>query len=338
MNTKLNKSDYWLIGIYFFISWLFTTTDYYFEGNAKTIEMIVDAPVQLVVTLFMLYIFMYYLIPKYLVENKNYWMFFSLSLLTLIALGGIDVLILQWTGGNQFGSMLKKPIHFIYKSIATASNNIALLFGILLTKKFYESQIAMVSMEEKRRENELKMLRSQIDPHFLFNNLNTLDALIDTDTQACKTYIQRLSKLYRYLIQTKDAEVMPLEEEMQWVQHYIYLIETRFKKDYQFHIAISQDLSGFYIPTGALQLALENVVKHNHATDNQYVEASIQFAADQICIRNNKTIKKNTDSLGTGLKNLKARYQLLSDKQIQIEENDHSFQICLPLLTLSTDS
>lgn len=120
--------------------------------------------------------------------------------------------------------------------IDRATYSTAFPFALLLTKKFYEGQSQILKIEKQQKENELKLLRSQIDPHFLFNNLNTLDSLIDSDSEKAKEYINRLSLIYRYLIQTKDAEVMELQSEIQFAENYIFLIETRFGNDYKFTV------------------------------------------------------------------------------------------------------
>ena len=116
------------------------------------------------------------------------------------------------------------------------ANSIGMPFGLVLAKKFYEGQNKILVIEKQQKENELKLLRSQIDPHFLFNNLNTLDSLIDSDAEKAKEYINRLSLIYRYLIKTKDAEVMELSEEIELAENYIFLIKTRFENDYDFKI------------------------------------------------------------------------------------------------------
>lgn len=151
---------------------------------------------------------------------------------------------------------------------------IGLPLGILI-KKFYEGQQELLKTQKLQKENEVKLLRSQIDPHFLFNNLNTLDSLIDSNPAKAKEYIHRLSLIYRYLIKTKDAEVMKLSSEIEFAENYIFLIKTRFGNDYEFTIEKNISLDATLIPTGALQSLLENVVKHNKSAGKNTIKTTI---------------------------------------------------------------
>lgn len=209
--------------------------------------------------------------------------------------------------------------------------------GILLMKKFYEGQNQFLKIEKQQKESELKLLRSQIDPHFLFNNLNTLDSLIDSDSEKAKEYINRLSLIYRYLIQTKDAEVMELSKELKFAENYIFLIETRFGNDYKFNIEKKVTISNKFIPTGALQTLLENVVKHNKA-NKEPIETNITITEGWLTVKNTKTNTPNKESLGTGLENLQTRYELLSDKKIAVGNSTNKFIISIPIIKLSDEN
>jgi LytS/YehU family sensor histidine kinase len=195
------------------------------------------------------------------------------------------------------------------------------------------------NIKEKQKENELKLLRSQISPHFLFNNLNTLDALIDTDKEKAKEYLNRLSLIYRYLIQTKDAEVMELTEEMNLAENYIFLIKTRFGGDYDFSVDKKASLDDKFVPTGAIQTLLENVAKHNRAQHGKPIKTTLTIDEDWLTISNTKSIiQSNKDSLGTGLKNLEYRYELLSDQKPEITDTLHNFTVKIPIIKLSEES
>ena len=208
--------------------------------------------------------------------------------------------------------------------------------GLLLIKKFYEGQQVLVETQKQQKENELKLLRSQIDPHFLFNNLNTLDSLIDSNPEKAKEYFNRLSLIYRYLIQTKDAEVMELSKELQFAENYIFLINTRFSSDYKFTIMKNINIANKFIPTGAIQALLENVVKHNKSEDKTPIKTTITINDAWLILTNTKSnTASNQESFGTGLENLKARYKLLSDQQIQIHNMDKKFEVFIPIITLS---
>ncbi|OSY88626.1 histidine kinase [Tenacibaculum holothuriorum] len=333
MNTKLNKSDYILLILYYGVAVILNIIDYKSRG-LKTIEFWVDIPASLIISFITIILFMYIIIPKFLMKKK-YLLFLISAFLTLSILGVIDDTLGFLSAGRKL-SNLPKWYNIIINGVYTSSNNAGFLLGILFTKKFYEGQSQILKIEKQQKDNELKLLRSQIDPHFLFNNLNTLDSLIDSDAEKAKEYINRLSLIYRYLIKTKDAEVMELSKELQFAEHYIYLMKTRFGNDYDFKIEKQTDLTDKFIPTGALQTLLENVVKHNKPKHNETIVANIVINNKSLEVINHKghtTLKK--DSLGTGLENLKVRYQLLSDEEITILNTDKKFKVVIPIIKLS---
>lgn len=334
MNTKLNKSDWIIIAIVLATTIIFGCIDYHREGNAL-IEYLIDFPVASGLTIVIIIFFIQIIIPKFLVQKKNYLLFFVYALLFLTAIGTIDKIIGNLTAGNSFSKIEIFP--FLIGGMYNAVDMGGFPLAILLIKKFYEGQQELTSIQKQQKENELKLLRGQLDPHFLFNNLNTLDSLIDSNPTKAKEYINRLSLIYRYLIQTKDAEVMELSEELELAKNYIFLIKTRFGDDYEFTIEENIDVNDKFIPTGALQTLLENVVKHNKSVENGIIKTTIKINQGWIIITNtkSKTVSKN-ESFGTGIQNLKSRYKLLSDSEIQIHNMDTKFEIFIPIIELSS--
>jgi len=273
MNTKLDRTDYIILIIFYTISILLNIFDYQ-EKNATLIEYLIDIPMFVITSYLGLLVFMYYIVPNYLVKQKKYVLFALMGVLTVALIGIIERVTGFATGGNDWS---KFPVieNLLLYSVFNGADSIGLPLAILVTKKFYESQKQISNIEKKQKENELKLLRSQINPHFLFNNLNTLDSLIDSDSEKAKEYINRLSLTYRYLIQTKDSEVMELSEEILHAENYIFLIKTRFGDDYEFEVDKKVSLEDKFIPTGAIQALLENVVKHNKAKINNTIKANI---------------------------------------------------------------
>ena len=197
------------------------------------------------------------------------------------------------------------------------------LLGAIMFKKSIYAQIEILKNESLQKSNELRLLKSQIDPHFLFNNLNTLDALIDTDSKKAKPFIQRLAHLYRYVLSTKDENIVELDEEMNFAKNYIYLIKERFDENYRFEIIDKRTHhKRKFIPPGALQTVFENIVKHNYASQQNPIITTITITDDQIIISNNIRSKtKPLASFNIGLNNLQARYKILSNQNIEVEVN-----------------
>ena len=266
--------------------------------------------------------------------QKKYFLFGFLGVLILIVITGIQYTIGFWSGNNDW-SKYPTGINFVLQMLDRGALQTAFPFALLLTKKFYEGQNEFLKIEKQQKENELKLLRSQIDPHFLFNNLNTLDSLIDSNTEKAKEYINRLSLIYRYLIKTKDAEVMELSEEIQLAENYMFLIKTRFENDYDFKIETQTTIEDKFIPTGAIQALLENVVKHNKPLNGNAIKTIISIEENVLKVINTKSkIQTKNESFGTGLENLKARYKLLSDKEVVIINTEHEYKISIPIIKL----
>ena len=356
MNTKLDRTDYAILIIFYAISSTLNIFDY-LDQNAKIIEYLIDIPTFIISSYLGILFFMYYLIPNFLVTTKKdhqkilfsnsfllsnfinkykrYILFAILGLLSIASIGIIERVVGFWTGGQDWS---KFPIinDLLLYSTFNGADSVGLPLAILVTKKFYESQKVISEVQKQQKENELKLLRSQIDPHFLFNNLNTLDSLIDSDSEKAKEYINRLSLIYRYLIQTKDSEVMELAAELEHAENYIFLIKTRFENDYEFTMEKKASLENKFIPTGAIQALLENVVKHNKVKNGMTIKAKVLVEESALTVRNEKSsFLSQNESLGTGLENLKARYQLLSNKKVLITDSETAFVVTIPIIRLS---
>ncbi|WP_298510880.1 sensor histidine kinase [uncultured Kordia sp.] len=337
MDTKLNRSDFMLFVIFYGVSVLMAVYEYIQNDNAL-IEYFLDIPTFIILDVGMILIFMYWLLPDYIINKKKYVHFTFWAVLFMIIAGFLENVIGFYSGGNDW-SKFTFNIQKVINYISNTAESMGLPFGLLLAKKYYENQVVFSTIKEKQKENELKLLRSQISPHFLFNNLNTLDALIDSDTEKAKEYINRLSSLYRYLIQTKDAEVMELTEELNLAENYIFLIKTRFGNDYDFTITKNVSPEDKFVPTGAIQTILENIAKHNRAQYGKAIKAALIIDEDWLTVFNTKsTLKTNKDSLGTGLKNLEYRYKLLSDQKPEIIDTDYDFTVKIPIIKLSKES
>lgn len=335
MNTKFDKSDYIILAVFYLISVTLNIFDY-LDQDATLLEYLIDIPMYVITSFTGVLIFMYFIIPKFLIQKKNYILFAIFGLLVVTSIGVIERIVGFSTGNNNW-SKFPNLGNLILYGIFNGSDSIGLVLGILITKKFYESQTQISKIKEQQKENELKLLRSQIDPHFLFNNLNTLDSLIDSNPIKAKEYINKLSLIYRYLIQTKDAEVMELSSEVEFAKNYIFLIKTRFGNDYEFIIEENISLTDKFVPTGAIQTLLENVVKHNKYDGKNPIKTTIAINDGWLIITNSKsTFKAKEDSLGTGLKNLKARYKLLSKDSIQVHNMDTKFEVFIPIIELSS--
>ncbi len=334
---NISKSDLLVIALYFVIAIPVTVADAWNEDHSWT-NLAGSTIVYVIFTLLATYLIAYVLLPKYL-PQRQYILLFPLIVLVLVVLGSVEVILyriveldsLSQVSPSKVLSNLVKPGLWVW-GLISSTENAGLLIAIIMGKRFFDAQLTLQEREKEKKENELRLLKSQIDPHFLFNNLNTLDALIDTDSQRAKTYVNKLSQLYRFLIRTKDDEVVLLEEELTFAENYIYLLEQRFGNAYQFDIQNQVDIDNAFVPPGALQTLLENVVKHNITNNTDPIRTDINISNETITVTNTLRRKStNADSYGIGLSNLKARYKLLSNLPIKISDDTH-FQVVLPII------
>lgn len=190
--------------------------------------------------------------------------------------------------------------------------------------------------QKARSEMELKNLQRNIEPHFLFNNLNVLSSLIEKNPQIANEFLDKMAQLYRYILQTKDAEIIPIKDELDFTQNYLYLLKKRFGTAYDFdwQIADSQINGQMVVPT-ALQSLLENVVKHNAGSRTHPLQISVKLDEQNLIVENEIRPKSQTTlPSGTGLQNLQTRYDLLTEKPFEIIENENTFTVKIPLLKI----
>lgn len=332
----LEKSDYKILGGYFLISSILISYKFYLEGYALH-EYFIDIPVFWMQGIALLYVSML-LLQYFLIKKKNYFLLIFLGILALWLISFLTMMSgdlsrygeVKWADHLPIGEML---IYNINNSIF----NLCIPLSIIVAKKYYEFQINKLKIMDAQKELELKVLRAHYDPHFLYNSLNTIDAMVDySSKEEIKQYISNLAGLYRHLIKTKEEDVMPLQVEIQLAQNYVYLIKTRFQNDYDFSFELNDFSENVYLPTGAVLAVIENVVKHNKPSPQQQITVRIYLKENRLCIENTKS--NNTvlqkESLGTGLQNLSKQYQLLHDENIEIINLKDQFTIKLPLLKL----
>jgi two-component system, LytTR family, sensor kinase len=183
-------------------------------------------------------------------------------------------------------------------------------------------------------EAQLRLLQQKVDPHFLFNNLNVLSSLVERNPAAASEFVTHFTRLYRYVLQHLDAEIVPLDEELTFARNYIYLVEQRFGLAYCFEVSLGaeQAREHMIIPT-ALQGLIENAIKHNEGSARLPLPIKIAMDGDYLTVSNQLRPKSAaSDSAGTGLENLQARYRLLTDKPVEVSREAESFAVKVPLL------
>lgn len=193
---------------------------------------------------------------------------------------------------------------------------------------------AAVQQEKLKREQltlQYETLKSQVSPHFLFNNLNALTSLINTNPDKAIDFVKKLSEVYRYVLDQKDTELVDLETELKFVESYIYLQKIRFGSNLDVQIEINN--KNFKVIPLSIQMLVENAIKHNEISDRNPLSIKIYSDDNQYLIIENKLQKKSgSEGNGTGINNIKSRYQFFTDRQLLLVISKEYFKICIPLL------
>lgn len=195
-------------------------------------------------------------------------------------------------------------------------------------QKYYSRVAEVESQLSKYRYDTLK---NQLNPHFLFNALNTLSGLIYIDADRADAFTMRLSNLYRYVLDVQKVEVVPLKTEMNLVHDFLYLNNIRFNNHIQLNVERIEE-EGFVVPM-ALQLLLENAIKHNTISSSKPLEIDIRTENHSVVVTNTIQRKQEKEpSHELGLNNLRERYSALTDMPIEMDVSDTHFTVRVPLL------
>ena len=192
--------------------------------------------------------------------------------------------------------------------------------------------------EELRRINtqaQLQAIRNQVNPHFLFNNLNVLSTLVLQKNQDANTFIEAFSSVYRYILKNRDTETVPLQTELEFIEPYIYLLKTRFVNSLHVELDIPDQYREKHIVPAALQLLIENAIKHNIVSSGNPLTVKV-FVNEEgwLAVQNNLQEKQEKlPSTEFGLYNINQRFRLLSGKEIKINNDGSFFTVAIPLLT-----
>lgn len=205
---------------------------------------------------------------------------------------------------------------------------------LYLLDKYKESLSERELLEQMNMEQEFETLKSQINPHFLFNCFNTLSSLIQEDKKEAEKFLDELSNVYRYLLKSNEDGVSTVEKEIKFIQSYYKLLRTRYGSGLQLNMDIDKRYYPYLLPSLSLQLLVENAVKHNIVSRLQPLVIEIFTAAGNKMVVNNNLQRKQLVKASTriGLTNIQAKYSLMKQKGFQIVEGKDNFMVVLPLV------
>jgi hypothetical protein len=195
-----------------------------------------------------------------------------------------------------------------------------------------ETLIEAERLKKEQISARYEALKSQVNPHFLFNSLNVLASLVHQDADRAEQFIRRLSAVYRYILESRDREVVPLAEELTTLRAYLFLMDTRFGASLQLDLRIPEPATGQIAPL-TLQMLVENALKHNEASKAHPLRIEIFQENEHLVVRNNLQPKNSLlESTGIGLDNIQARYHILTGKPVLLSNNSGFFTVKIPVI------
>lgn len=318
--------------------------------------------VLIVATLLVLF---YYVFQVLTGKEKNFSQFFSINLLPFVFIAFLDFLIINAI--YKYFKIRNIYVHIVldlfisslFSVLVISLGNLILggssLFDgdpevikstifiilwnsiiVLLIEIFFynqwriDAENKMAIMEKEKIQYQYETLKSQINPHFLFNSLNVLSSLAYENPEKANLFAKKMSSVYRYLLLTNEHPTVTLKEELAFLDSYIFLEKIRFENNLLIELSNSTDSHRKVIPV-SLQLLLENAVKHNITSSTQPLIVHIEISEDGITVSNNLQLRKTVDSGGVGLKNLEKQYALYN-KTIHITKTDSEFIVKTPFL------
>lgn len=225
----------------------------------------------------------------------------------------------QLTVANVWGIIIFVPVFSIY-------------FSLHFLRHWRKSEVEMERYHKATIRSQLDSLKNHLDPHFLFNNLNILASLIDKNKEASKEFVHKFAEVYRSILKSKADDLIPLSEEMSFIDSYIFLIKTRFEENIQFRINVTSHNK--MVPPLAIQMLVENAIKHNIITETSPLVITIAEADNYLVVSNSLSKSPEDTSSGTGLSNIRRRYEHFTDKPVKIFEGNGKFEVQIPLLEI----
>jgi hypothetical protein len=269
-------------------------------------------------------------------RGSYYKIIIALFLVNIIYSGLVSFLLLKmWKLWSKEPASNDTPLvnsAFLIVIAACFIANIYEQWFLNLEKEQHESHVQQLNTAKAQAE--LEALKNQIDPHFIFNSLNTLSFLITRDPKSARRYNDTLALVYRYILGNRDRDLVMLREEIDFIGNYFYLLKIRFADAISMVIEIT-DLSAenFLIPPISMQTLVENAIKHNEFSDANPLRIAVSISSDYVIVSNvMKRINEPQPSSKIGLHNLDNRYKLITKRNIIIENNFETFIVRLPII------
>jgi LytS/YehU family sensor histidine kinase len=206
-----------------------------------------------------------------------------------------------------------------------------------MIRNFYKQKestlLEIEHLKQEKLKSDYKVLQNQVNPHFLFNSLNALISEIKHDPETAIEFTRKLSKVYRYVLQSKDQELISLREEIDFIDSFIFLHKVRMGNSLLFKIHLTDNAMDFKVPPLTLQILIENAIKHNIANEEEVLKIEINLKnGSKLEVKNNFNPKTDLHSTKTGLSNIRSRYALFNKGEIKVLQTKNEFIVAIPLI------
>ncbi|WP_298551182.1 histidine kinase [uncultured Algibacter sp.] len=257
------------------------------------------------------------------------------TIITLIGLFILRVSTYMVYGGVSFNDFLSRETFKSYQFGLWITLTIVIIFHVIyFYNKYQQNRIKEQKVIAGTASAKFDALKNQLDPHFLFNSLNVLTSLIEENPDNAQKFTTSLSKVYRYVLEQKNKELVTVDEELQFAKTYMSLLKMRFEDSIVFTMPETASNPESKVVPLSLQLLLENAVKHNMVTSSKPLHIRIYEDQGDLVVENNlqpkQIVKKSS---GVGLSNIKQRYDLLTNKKVNIHKEANRFAVAIPMLT-----
>ncbi|WP_051054274.1 sensor histidine kinase [Fibrella aestuarina] len=206
--------------------------------------------------------------------------------------------------------------------------------GGYVLRQWRQSYVEIETLKKANLQSQLDSLKNQINPHFLFNNLNSLSSLISENPKQAEAFVDEISTVYRYMLRSNESDLTTLRHELSFIDSYFHLLKTRYTDGIELYVSVPEPEQTYLIPPLTLQVLVENAVRHNIMLAGQPLQIEILVREGKLVVRNNLQRKPGRpDSSQLGLVNIATKYRLLGEGGIDIREDDDTFSVALPLLS-----
>ena len=257
---------------------------------------------------------------------------FLVSLLTVFVLRIFEDVIIENQSFELFLAR-EKPNNYVFAIVITFFITLS-AYAFNFYRAYQENKVKEQKIIAGTASAKFETLKNQIDPHFLFNSLNVLSSLIEENPENAQKFTTSLSKIYRYVLEQKDKELVSIEEELLFAKTYMNLLKMRFENSLFYELPQTPiDPDAKVVPL-SLQLLLENTVKHNIASEQKPLHIRIFIDGDYLAIQNVFQKKEVLqDRKGVGLQNIVSRYAIITRRKVLVEQNEQTFTVKIPILT-----